>query len=66
MPTSKNMALLAIRPICDISDSKLTKGKILMSDSNNHDNGDSKADAIASVVIICVVVTAVVYWLSSM
>ena len=37
-----------------------------MSDSNNHDNGDSKADAIASVVIICVVVTAVVYWLSSM
>ena len=37
-----------------------------MSDSTNHDDGDSKADAIASVVIICVVVTAVVYWLSSM
>lgn len=37
-----------------------------MSDSNNQDHGDSKADAIASVVVIFVVVTAVVYWLSTL
>jgi hypothetical protein len=37
-----------------------------MSDNNHQDNGDSKADALAAIVVIFVAVTAVVYWLATM
>ena len=33
-------------------------------DQTAQDNGDSKADAIAAVAVLVIVVTAVVYWLS--
>jgi hypothetical protein len=33
---------------------------------DQNDNGDAKADAIASVAIILIVLTAVVYWLSTL
>jgi hypothetical protein len=36
-----------------------------MTDSNNQDSGDSTADAIAVVAVVIIVMTAVIYWLST-
>ena len=37
-----------------------------MSDLNNQNDGDSRADAMASIAVVLIVVTAFVYWLSTM
>ncbi len=37
----------------------------LMTDTNNQSSGDSKADAIAAIATVLIVLTAVVYWVSS-
>ncbi len=37
----------------------------LMTDTNNQNSGDSKADAIAAIATVLIVLTAVVYWVSS-
>lgn len=40
-----------------------------MSSDNNqvdYSNGDSKADAIATVAVLSIIVVAVVYWLSTL
>lgn len=36
-----------------------------MTDSNNQASSDSKADAIAAIAVVIIVLTAVVYWVSS-
>jgi len=36
-----------------------------MTDTNNQNSGDSKADAIAAIATVLIVLTAVVYWVSS-
>jgi hypothetical protein len=36
-----------------------------MTDTNNQSSGDSKADAIAAIATVLIVLTAVVYWVSS-
>jgi hypothetical protein len=38
---------------------------LLMTDTNNQNSGDSKADAIAAIATVLIVLTAVVYWVSS-
>ncbi|MGB1290059.1 MAG: hypothetical protein ACPG5F_03460 [Porticoccaceae bacterium] len=37
----------------------------LMTDTNNQSSGDSKADAIAAIATVLIVLTAVVYWVYS-
>ena len=36
-----------------------------MNDTNNQSSGDSKADAIAAIAVVVIVLAAVVYWVSS-
>jgi hypothetical protein len=36
-----------------------------MTDLNNQDDGDGKADAIAAIAVVLILVTGVIYWLST-
>ncbi len=37
-----------------------------MTDLNDQNNGDSTADAIATVAVVLIVLTGVVYWLTTL
>jgi len=37
-----------------------------MTEANNQNNGDAKADALAAVAVVLIVVTGVIYWLSTL
>lgn len=38
---------------------------ILMTDVNKQNDGDGKADAMAAIAVVLIVVTGVIYWLTS-
>jgi len=37
-----------------------------MTDLNNQNSGDSRADAIATIAIVLIVLTGVIYWLTTL
>ena len=38
----------------------------LMTDLNNQNDGDATADAIATIAVVLIIVTGVIYWLSTL
>ena len=36
-----------------------------MTDLNNQNNGDSRADAMAAIAVVLIVLTGVIYWLAT-
>ena len=39
---------------------------LLMADINNQNEGDDKADAVAVIAVVVIILTGVIYWLSTL